>query len=486
MHLSETTCKYLEHLGQGHLLEIWKSLCYEAQNTLLQDISELDLRALSDIQEKINRYIREVKPDEHTHTDKKVGFISPGSWPYSPLRDEDFLSLEHVPAGSDSSETPLADAYMRSGKLALVLLAGGMGTRLGHSEPKGIFPISPVTGKTLFSLHCEKIQVLCEKYGVDIRLYIMTSSATDKSTAVYMDQQHYFHLHPESVVQFRQGEMPAFSPQTGKILIGEPGRLCLAPDGHGGVIQALDKSGALQDMQAHGVDSVMTFHVDNPLVPFHDMRILEHHIRTSSEMTSLAVRKEEKSEKLGNIVREDTSDVRLSVVEYSEMPLEQAGAMQGTELRYWLGSIGVHVLKIDFIHRILERLSEEPALLPWHLPIKTVMSCSEREGASMSKLLVGVKAFKPERFLFDILPYARNPQVIVVNREECFTALKDDPELVMRHLSRLHHHWLESAGADVDVDALVEISAQYAMTVSEVRKKLAPGTVLKGKKIYLC
>lgn len=104
----------------------------------------------------------------------------------------------------------------------------------------------------------------------------------------------------------------------------------------------------------------------------------------------------------------------------------------------------------------------------------------------MSKLLVGVKAFKPERFLFDILPYARNPQVIVVNREECFTALKDDPELVMRHLSRLHHHWLESAGADVDVDALVEISAQYAMTVSEVRKKLAPGTVLKGKKIYLC
>ena len=151
----------------------------------------------------------------------------------------------------------VGEAAIRAGKVGMILVAGGQGTRLGFDKPKGMFPIGPVSGRTLFQVHCDRLLAVMKRYGVSIPLYVMTSPATDSVTKEYFEANERCGLSEEQLQVFCQGTMPAVDQATGKLLLASKNSLALSPDGHGGLVAALDKSGCLASAKANGIEYLL-------------------------------------------------------------------------------------------------------------------------------------------------------------------------------------------------------------------------------------
>src|SRR5262245_42163422 len=170
------------------------------------------------------------------------------------------------PVKEESGPTP-DDAHRRGvaamPHVAVVLVAGGQGTRLGFDHPKGMFPIGPLSGKTLFQLLFEKTLAVGRRHGVRIPLYVMTSPATHDETAAFLEQNSRFGLAAGDVTLFCQGTMPAVDAATGRVLLAEKHRLALSPDGTGGIVAAMKRHGVLNQMLDRGTRHVFYMQVDN-------------------------------------------------------------------------------------------------------------------------------------------------------------------------------------------------------------------------------
>ena len=266
--------------------------------------------------------------------------------------------------------------------------------------------------------------------------------------------------------------MPAFS-MDGRLLLGEKDSLALSPDGHGGSLRALDKSGALADMRKRGVEHLSYFQVDNPLVHCIDPLFLGLHALTGSEMSSKTIPKAGPLEKVGNFV---IGDGVLQVIEYSDLPEELAKQTNPDgSLRFNAGSIAIHALAVSFV----ERLNHGGQLkLPWHRAEKKVPYVDDKGQA--------VKPDKPnavklEQFVFDAIPLAKNAIVYKTDRAEEFSPVKnaegtDSPATCRRDQVRRAARWLRGAGVAVpekagEPDATLEISPLYATSEEQLRER---------------
>src|SRR5262249_59178831 len=117
--------------------------------------------------------------------------------------------------------------------VAVLVVAGGQGSRLGSDRPKGTFPVGPVSGKSLFQVHAEKVLALSRRSRQAIPFLVMTSPATHDETGADFEENGWFGLPREEIHFFQQGTMPALDLASGKLLMEEPGRLFLSPNGHG-------------------------------------------------------------------------------------------------------------------------------------------------------------------------------------------------------------------------------------------------------------
>src|SRR5262249_3594284 len=149
---------------------------------------------------------------------------------------------------------------------AALVVAGGQGTRVGFDKPKGMYPVGPVSGAALFPIHAEKILALSRRYGKPLPFLVMTNRATHARAPDHFLATGHFRLTPADVVFVQQGAMPAVCARTGRLLLEEPGRLFLSPNGHGGTLTALAERGVLEQLRTRGVKHVYYFQVDNPLV----------------------------------------------------------------------------------------------------------------------------------------------------------------------------------------------------------------------------
>jgi UDP-N-acetylglucosamine/UDP-N-acetylgalactosamine diphosphorylase len=445
----------LASCGQEHLLAFWDQLSESERRHLFDQIAHVDFTALSYHLKK-----------EHEPAD----FAALAGRAEPPPTYRLGASDHRVPA-AEARAAGIA-AFSR-GEVGAILVAGGQGTRLGFPHPKGMFPIGPVSKAPLFQILFEKLLALSHRYGRSVPLYLMTSPATHDDTIAYHTEQRWFGLAPDDVHVFCQAQMPAVEIRTGRLLLEDKGRLALSPDGHGGMLAALAKSGGLADMARRGLRHLLYFQIDNPIAEFCDPEFLGDHIVAGSEMTSQVIRKNDPLERVGNVV---SVDGHLQVIEYSDLP-ESVARLTNLDgsLRLWAGSIAVHIFEREF----LERMQASGSGLPFHVAKKKVPYI---DAAGHRIEPQAPNAIKFERFIFDLLPNAERAIVVEVDAANGFAPVKnaqgekqDTPETVQAAIVALHTGWLRQAGATVAAGTPVEISPLYALDAAELAGKIAPG-----------
>ena len=125
---------------------------------------------------------------------------------------------------------------LKRNEYAIVILAGGQGTRLGFNGPKGIYKIFPDENITFFSLYIEKIKKIEEKYSCKVPLYIMTSKKNNNETVKYFEENKYFNR-KEYIRFFVQDELPMFL-ENKNLIVDENRQIKFASNGHGNVFIA--------------------------------------------------------------------------------------------------------------------------------------------------------------------------------------------------------------------------------------------------------
>lgn len=459
---SQELAKSLESFGQQHLLAFWDSLPAERQAELESQLESIDLELIAAL------FKGDVDQPDWAAEARRA--TPPPAMRLADRRGEGTSSLGLDPVDAKKAGA----AAMAAGKLGILLVAGGQGSRLGFEHPKGMYPIGPVSGATLLEIHLRKAVGLAKKYGKSVPVYLMTSPVTHAETIAFLADHNRFGMPEEDVFVFCQGTMPAVDEKTGKLLLADKHQLFLSPDGHGGTVAALEKSGAIANMKARGIEQLFYFQVDNPIVPMCDAELIGYHLLSKSELTSIAVAKQTPQEKLGNFVM--LGD-RLHVIEYSDFPEDVAQELNDDgSLKFWAGSIAIHVFDVAF----LERMLSFKDALPFHVAHKKVPHLNA-EGKLVEP--TEPNALKFERFIFDLLPQAERPIVVEYTEQECFAPLKnapgapkDTPEYVQQFVVDQHREWLEAAGAKVDSDVAVEIDPVWAVDADEVAKRVDANT----------
>ena len=452
---------------QEHLIRFWNELNEQEQSQLSAQIQSVDFRLIAELYENRDHII-DLVPFEQRAKDPpayKFGTLSDGNTDYSAPKK--IGKADAIRLGREA---------LAEGSYAVMIVAGGQGTRLGFPHPKGMYPIGPASGATLFQIHFEKVVALSRKYGVGIPVCIMTSPATHAETREYLEKNDWFGVTPENRFLFCQGTMPAVAMLDGKVLLAEKSSLALSPDGHGGMLAAMNQSSTLDQLQNRGIKHLFYFQVDNPFVDICSPEFLGYHLDSGSEMTSQVIRKREPSDRVGNIVE---LDGKLHVIEYSDIPESLANRrFPDGSLQIWAGSIAVHVIAMS----LLDRMSKNSTALPFHIAKKKVPFIDTKTGELRQP--TEPNAIKLERFVFDLLPSAKNAVVVEVDIPNHYAPLKnapgsDDssPETVARQISDLHTSWLQQAGAVVAPNTPMEISPLFADSPEAVVKKIKPGTV---------
>lgn len=315
----------------------------------------------------------------------------------------------------------IGEKKIKEGKLAVVTMAGGQGTRLGHSGPKGTYDLGLDTHKSIFEILTDTLNEARKKYEVDIPWYIMTSEENNKPTVEFFKQHNFFGYPEKCVTFFKQGKLPMLSTD-GKILIDENGKIKEAADGHGGIFQSMLRDGVIYDMKARGIEWVFIGGVDNVLVKPVDAVLIGLAEDKNVLAAGKSLVKANPQEKVGVFCKKNG---KPSVIEYSEITPEMAAETnENGELKYGES----HILCNLFNIKAIEKISQMN--LPYHIAFKKAKYIDNN-----GNLVVPDKpnAYKFESFLFDAFESLDDLAIMRVKREEEFAPVKnaegvDSPE----------------------------------------------------------
>ncbi|GIX63967.1 kelch repeat and K+ channel tetramerization domain containing protein [Babesia caballi] len=363
-----------------------------------------------------------------------------------------------------------------TGGSALLILSGGLATRLGTTFPKALLPISPVRRKTLLQLHMERLRRLCELLGPESprpRVFILTSRFNHDTIARYLETVNFCGLDRSQVVLFQQGTAPCmrfgdysyfprapdqWSEEAGE---GAPetGAFVEAPNGNGAVFEALSRCEEFM----RELPSLRMMHViaiDNALSRPLDPEVMGLALRCPGvEIVNKCVRRRG-VENVGVFCMGDTP----RIVEYSELErLPDKSFLQGTTV---YGNICDHVFSGAFLRRVIgERLFER---LPYHAAKKVVPCYNEVDGSECRP--AEPNGYTLELFIFDIFQFASRQVCLEVDRDMQFAPVKYladcDASNVLssqHRMSSVARAWLEAAGATLG-EGFFDISpaASYA------------------------
>jgi UDP-N-acetylglucosamine/UDP-N-acetylgalactosamine diphosphorylase len=373
----------------------------------------------------------------------------------------------------------VGEGLLRDGKVGVILVAGGQGSRLGFDGPKGAYPVGPITDATLFEIHARKILNLETRFGAEIPFYVMTSDVNDGPTRAFFEEHSYFGLSRDRVKFFVQGMWPVLTGD-GLLVLDRPDHLFMSPDGHGGTITALQTRGMLDDMASRGTEILFYFQVDNPLVEVADPAFIGLHRERGADISVKVCAKRDPAEGLGVVA---VSQGRNQIIEYIDLPAEEQEALgPDGRLKFLFGSVAIHVFSYDFL------VQEANAALPLHIAHKKVPYCDD-DGRTVKP--DAPNAFKFEKFVFDVLPDADSVLNLEFAREQEFSPVKnaegsDSPETCQRDMMTKFAGWLTACGVEVPTgddgtpSVKLEIDPVFAASAAELADKLTPDFRIDG------
>lgn len=304
--------------------------------------------------------------------------------------------LRHAEKSGSLQDHQSGEALLAQGKVGCLILAGGQGSRLRADVPKGTISVSPIQGKSLFQIFCERVKAASEWYKQPLPLCVMTSPLNHRQTIHFFQEHSNFGLLPSQLAFFEQQMLPLIDDQ-GLWFLEEPGRIAEGPDGNGHALRRFYESGLWEKFRAQGVEYLNIIVVDNALADPFDAELFDFAQRTGADVALKAVERLSPEEKMGVLAE---CSGKLKLIEYSELPSEASS--------FRLSNTGLFCISMAFIRQLHQ------VELPLHLARKTAKS-----------LLPKSSIWKCERFIFDLFDYAQNPQVLVYPREKIYAPLKN-------------------------------------------------------------
>ncbi|KAF9960201.1 UDP-N-acetylglucosamine pyrophosphorylase [Modicella reniformis] len=430
--------------GQGHLLTYYEDLPNDKQTALLAQLQSINVERANRIHQKA--------------TTCPSPLLSNQSVFLAPLPEECFDSTLEASPEKIQEWQQIGLSQIAQNKVAVILLAGGQGTRLGSTAPKGCYDIKLPSSKSLFQIQAERILRLQQLAGqqseaaakVVIPWYVMTSGPTRPATVQYFEQHNFFGLDSENIVFFEQGTLPCMT-FDGKIMMESKHEVALAPDGNGGVYAALRGSGVLADMTERKIEYLHAYCVDNCLVRVADPVFIGYCVQKNADCGAKVVRKISHDEPVGVVC---LRNAEFNVVEYSEIDDEVARRInqKNGQLSFGAGNIANHFYTVGFLNKVESFESE----LEYHIARKKIKSVDFATGEIIApKVPNGMKL---EMFVFDVFPFTQRMAVFEVDRREEFSPLKnapgagqDCPETSRRDILQQHVRFIQNAGGNVVV-----------------------------------
>jgi len=388
----EEALKKLKKYGQEHLLSRYAYLDDSKKEKIIKQIKNIDFDQTVELFNITTKSIKNIEAEI-----ENIEYIDK-----SKLSKEEYEKYYNI-----------GKKEIEKGRYAVVTMAGGQGTRLGFTAPKGTFKIGGGIEKSLFEVLSDTIKEARAQYNAKIPWYIMTSRENNNATEKFFEKNDFFGLPYEDVKFFKQGELPMID-TNGKLMIDETGLIKLASDGHGGVFESLVKNGYLEDMQERGIKWIFISGVDNVLAGLVDPIAVGVSKKNKTIATGKSVVKRSPDEKVGVFCKRNG---RPSVIEYTEITPEIANAKnENGELLY----AESHILTNLFNIKALEEIALNK--LPYHKAFKKAKYMDEN-----GKIVVPEKpnAYKYETFLFDAFEKLDNMSILRVKREDEFAPLKN-------------------------------------------------------------
>lgn len=387
----EETLLKLKEYNQEQLLNFYNELDEKEKNEILDQINQINFEQV----EYLYKH-RKDAPD----INKKIENI-----PY--------VKKENQTEKEKNYYKEIGKKIIKEKKIAVCQMAGGQGTRLGHNGPKGTFMVEKISvPKSIFEIFSDKLKKVYKEYGVKVKWYVMTSNANDAETREFFSKNNYFDYGKENIRFFTQGELPLIN-EEGKIVLKEKGKLFMAPDGNGGIYEALRKNKILEEMETEGVDYLGICNVDNILMNVLDEDFIGLMVDGNYELATKTTTKISPEEKIGAVC---LMDGKPGVVEYTEITDEMANAVdENGNLLFGEGYFGCSIFSKTLLKRITNKLYYHAALKKNDYVMQNgEMSKTEKPNT-----------YKFEAFIFEGFNVAENMLVLSVDRKKEFAPIKN-------------------------------------------------------------
>ena len=389
----QETIDLLKEYNQEHIIKFLDKLDDEKAEQLIKQIQKIDLHQITEL---------------YNSTKKTVEFKE------SKIEALKYLDKAKLTKEQKEKFDRLGKKVVKNNQYAVVTMAGGQGTRLGHNGPKGTFKLDVYgKGKYLFEILVDNLKEANQKYGVTINWYIMTSKENNEETVKFLEKNNYFGYDKNYVKIFTQSELPIVD-INGKLMMGKDYKIKEASDGNGGTYSSLRRSGCLTDMKEKGIKWVFIGSVDNALLKMVDVTLLGMAISQGVQIASKSVVKANPHEKVGVFCK---MNGHPKVIEYTELPEKMAEETDSDgELKFGESHIMCNLYTIEAI----EKISKE--ILMYHSAFKK-NSYIDLDGKEI--IPQEPNSYKFESFIFDAFEFFDDIAILRGKREDDFAPVKN-------------------------------------------------------------
>jgi len=377
----------LRQYGQEQLLRFESELTDEQKQKLCDQIESLDFSVLKNINEKPTL---------------KKGEITPLKC----------MELDEINARSEELEKAGIEA-IRAGKVGAVLLAGGMGTRLGSDNPKGMYNVGITRKLSIFQCLMNNLFDVVHKTETFIPLFVMTSDLNHEKTVEFFDDNNYFG-YPKDYIFFFKQEMAPACDYNGKVFLEAKDKVAVSPNGNGGWFLSMMKNNLLDTIKNFDIEWLNVFAVDNVCQRICDPKFIGATLLEKRTVGAKVVKKATRDERVGVICLEDG---KPSIVEYYELTDEMMDlADERGERVYNFGVILNYLFNVDELVEIVNKS------LPYHVVEKKIPYVDENGNTVKPESPNG---YKFEQLVLDMIHLADSCLPYEVVREREFAPIKN-------------------------------------------------------------